>query len=147
MGASGLLLHWELWLCAYSCVFFFFLFLLTLPSETPKLPQTHQWEGFLVFWNFSPFTTPSPRWVSIPNSFVSLFVFMFCPTSFQREWAPSLGAQCPLSGFRSLFCGSCSTFKWSFDEFEVEKVVSPSYSSAILGLPPSIKIFLHSIRT
>ena len=35
-----------------------------------------------------------------------------------------------------LFCGICSVFKCSFDEFVGEKVVSPSYSSAILGLPP-----------
>ena len=34
------------------------------------------------------------------------------------------------------FCGIYSAFKCSFDEFVVEKVVSPSYSSAILGLPP-----------
>ena len=37
---------------------------------------------------------------------------------------------------QKLLCGSCSAFKWSFDEFVGEKVVSPSYSSAILGLPP-----------
>ena len=36
-----------------------------------------------------------------------------------------------------LFCGSCSAFKWSFDEFG-ENVVSPFYSSAILGPPPTL---------
>ena len=34
---------------------------------------------------------------------------------------------------QKLFCGIYSVFKCSFDEFVGEKVVSPSYSSAILG--------------
>ena len=39
---------------------------------------------------------------------------------------------------QKLFCAICSAFKCSFDEFVGEKVViSPSYSSAILGLPLS----------
>ena len=41
---------------------------------------------------------------------------------------------------QKLFCGICSAFKLSFDEFVGEKVVSPSYSSAILGLPPGIEV-------
>ena len=40
-----------------------------------------------------------------------------------------------------LFRGSCSAFKWSFDEFVGEKVVSPSYSSTILGPPSRIDWF------
>ena len=39
-------------------------------------------------------------------------------------------------GIQKLFCGIYSVLKCSFDEFVREKVVSPSYSSAILG--PSI---------
>ena len=44
---------------------------------------------------------------------------------------------------QKLFCESCSTFKWSFDEFVGEKVVFPSYSSTILG-PPSLSAFSKS---
>ena len=40
------------------------------------------------------------------------------------------------AGIQNLFCGIYSAFKCSFDEFLGEKVVSPSYSSSILGLPP-----------
>ena len=40
------------------------------------------------------------------------------------------------AGIQKLFCGFYSVFKHSFDEFVGEKVVSPSYSSAILGPPP-----------
>ena len=39
------------------------------------------------------------------------------------------------AGIQKLFCGFYSAFKCSFDEFVGEKVVSPSYYSAILGLP------------
>ena len=40
---------------------------------------------------------------------------------------------------QKLFCGICSAFKWSFNKFVGEKVVSLSYSSAILGPPLSIE--------
>ena len=45
------------------------------------------------------------------------------------------------SGIQKLFCGIYSVFKYSFDEFVGEKVVSLSYSSAILGPPPNNLIF------
>ena len=41
------------------------------------------------------------------------------------------------AGIQKLFCGIYSEFKCSFDEFVGEKVVSLSYSSAILGPSPS----------
>ena len=37
---------------------------------------------------------------------------------------------------QKLFCRLCSPFCCSFDEFVEEKVISPSYSSAILTPPP-----------
>ena len=40
------------------------------------------------------------------------------------------------ASIQKLFCRIYSAFKCSFDEFVWEKVVSPSYSSAILGPPP-----------
>ena len=40
-----------------------------------------------------------------------------------------------------VFCVICSVFKWSFDEFVGEEVVSLPYSSAILGLPPLPSVF------
>ena len=103
MRASGLLLCWQLWLGAYSVVFYFFFFSwLCYPLRFQNSPQTWQWEGFLLCGNFS-FTIPSPGWVSvIPNSFASLS-FINCSTSFGREWAAFLGAWCPLPAFRSCF--------------------------------------------
>ena len=37
------------------------------------------------------------------------------------------------------FCKLCSLFCCSFDEFVEDKVISPSYSSAILTPPPEVK--------
>ena len=46
---------------------------------------------------------PSPD-VSLSLPLLSLFLsFIFCPTSFRRQWAAFLGAWCPLPAFRSCF--------------------------------------------
>ena len=72
---------------------------------------------------------------------LSLFLsFIFLPTSLRRQWAAFLGAWCPLPAFRSCFV----EFKCSFDEFVGEKVVSLSYSSAILG-PKICSVTLNCI--
>ena len=103
-------------------------------SKTP--PQTCQWEGFLVFGNLS-FRTPSLGWVSIPNSFVSLFIFYILSYLLLETMGCLSGCLVSSSiSIQNLFCGIFSVFKWCFDEFVGEKVVSPSYSSAILGPPP-----------
>ena len=47
--------------------------------------------------------TPFLGQVSIPNSFVSFFIFYICPTFFQKERAAFLGAWCPPPVFRSCF--------------------------------------------
>ena len=44
------------------------------------------------------------------------------------------------ASIQKLFCEIYSVLKCSFDEFVREKVVSPSYSSAILGLPPELML-------
>ena len=41
---------------------------------------------------------------------------------------------------QKLFCILCSPFCCSFNEFVEEKVISPSYSSAILTPPPFISV-------
>ena len=45
---------------------------------------------------------------------------------------------------QKLFCEICSVFNCSFDEFVGEKVVSPSYSSAILA--PPLKSFIVIVQ-
>ena len=44
------------------------------------------------------------------------------------------------AGIQKLYCGIYSALKCSFDKFVGEKVVSPSYSSTILGPPPWRKL-------
>ena len=65
---------------------------------------------------------------------LSLFLsFIFCPTSFQMDCLS--GCLVSSASIQKLFCGICSAFRCSFNEFVGEKVVSPSYYSAILGPP------------
>ena len=99
-------------------------------------PQTCGWEDFLVFGNFSSFTTPSLGRVSVPNSFVFLFVFYILSYLLSMRMGCLSGCLVSSSSIQKLFCGICSAFKWSFDEFVGEKVISPSYSSTIFTNTP-----------
>jgi len=79
------------------------------------------------------FKTPFPGWnLSLP--LLSLFLsFIFFPSSFWRQMGCFSGCLMSSAGIQMLFCGIYSAFKCCFDEFVGEKVVSPSYSSTILG--------------
>ena len=129
------------------CGFYLFIFssLLCCPLRFQNSPQTCQWEGFLVFGNFSSFMTPSLGRVSIPNYFASLFIFYILSYLLSKTMDCLSGCLVSSTSFQKLFCGICSAFKWSFDEFVGEQVVSLSYSSAILGPPPFI-LFLNFIH-
>ena len=133
------LICWLLWLGAYS--------VFSPPSwlccslRFQNSPQTHLWEGFLLCGDFSSFLTPSPGWVSVPKSFVSVFVFYILSYLLLKRLGCLSGCLVSSSSVQKLFCGSCSAFRWSFDESVGEKVGSLSYSSAILGLPSFTIIF------
>ena len=83
------------------------------------------------------FKTPFPGRSSIPTSFVSLFIFYIFSYFLLKTMGCFSGCLMSSAGIQKLFCGIYSAFKCYFDEFVGEKVVSPSYSSAILGLPPT----------
>ena len=125
------------------CGFYLFIFSsqLCCPLRFQNSPQTHQWEGLLVFGNFF-FKTPSPGWFSIPTSFVSLFIFYILSYFLSKTMGHLSGCLVSSTSVQKLFCGICSAFKWSFDESVGEKVVFPSYSSTILG-PPSKFYFIY----
>ena len=83
--------------CLFSGLLLLLLFF-NPPSYVALSPQTCLWESFCYL------ETSPPSWVppedGSPSS--TLFsVFIFCPTSFWREWAAFLGAWCPLPTFRS----------------------------------------------
>ena len=88
-------------------------------------------ECFLVFGNFSLFKTPFPGWSSVPPSFVSFFVFYIFSYLLSKTMGYFSGCLMSSASIQKLFCGIYLAFKCSFDEFVGEKVVSPSYSSAI----------------
>ena len=89
-----------------------------------------------MFGNFSSIKTPFLEWISVPNYFVSLFIFYILSCLLAKTMGCFYECLMSSASVQKLFCGICSAFKYSFDEFVGEKVVSPSYSSAILG-PPS----------
>ena len=60
---------------------------------------------------------------------------------FSKRMGCLFGSLVSSASVQKLFYGSCSAFKWSFDAFVGEKVISPSYSSTILGRPTPIIIF------
>ena len=131
--------------CVCVCVFPSQLY---CPLRFQNSLQTLLWEGFLLFENFS-FMTPFPERVSIPNSFVSFFLsFIFCPTYYilLKRMGCLSGCMVISTSVQKLFCGSCTAFKWSSDEFVGDKVVSLSYSFAVLGLTPlwDFYIYIHN---
>ena len=74
------------------------------------------------------------KWIQMINYLIRQCIkYILCPTYFRREWAAFSGCVVFSINVQKLFCGSCSAFKWSFDEYVGEKVVSLSYSSAILN--------------
>ena len=64
------------------------------------------------------------------------FVFYIFSYLLSKTMGCFSGCLMSFAGIQKLFCGIYSAFKYSFDDFVGEKVVSPSYSSTILGPPP-----------
>ena len=87
--------------------------------------------------------TPSLGRVSVTNSFASLFIFYILSYLFSEKMGCLSGCLVSFANIQKLFCGICSAFKYSFDEFVGEKVVSPCYSSTILG-PPTTNVYFKS---
>ena len=125
--------------------FIYFPSQLGCPLRFKNFPQTHQWE---VSWclEISSIKTPFLGWISIPNSIVSLFIFYILSYLLLKTMGCFSGCLMSSVSDQKLFCGVFSVFKWSFDEFVGEKVVSPSYSSAILA-PSSLPTTLISSHT
>ena len=109
-----------------------------LPSVLPRL-ATDSAECFLVFETSLFSKTPSLGQISIPTSFVSLFIFYIFSYLLSKTMGCFSGCLMSSASIQRLFCGIYSVFKCSFDEFVGEKVISLFYSSAILG-PPCCQI-------
>ena len=138
MQPSGLLL-WELQLSAYSVVVFCFVlfcfptgYVALWDSKTPTDPPVR---GFPTVWKPLLLQDSLPRTGLCP-SFLYLFVFYILSYLLLKRMSCLSGCLMSSASIQKLLCGSCSAFKWSFDEFVGEKVVSLSYFFAMLGLPP-----------
>ena len=93
-------------ICGFYLFMYVFFLPVMLPSEIPKLPTDPP-----VFGNFSSFTTPSLGWVSIPNFFVSLFIFYILSYLLSKTMGCISGCLVSTVSFQKLFCGICSAFK------------------------------------
>ena len=114
-----------------------------LPSVLPRLATDSAGRVLPGVWKplFLRFPSqngiPFPGWSFLPTSFVSFFVFYIFSYLFLKTMICFSGCLMSSASIQKLFCGVCSALKCSFDEFVREKVVSLSYSSAILGPPLS----------
>ena len=80
-----------------------------------------------------------PSWDRAPSlPFLSLFCLLYFSYLLSKTMGCFSGCLMSSASIQKLFCGIYSAFECSFDEFLGEKVVSPSYSSAILGPPSGI---------
>ena len=87
--------------------------------------------------------TPFQGWSSLPASLVSYFIFYIFSYLFLKTMSCFSGCLMSSASIQKLFCEVYSALKCSFDAFVGEKVVSSSYSSAILGPPPTFNLITH----
>ena len=110
-----------------------------LPSEIPRLTTDPPVTVFPGVWKLLSFLI-LPSWDRSSLPLLSLFLFFYILSYLLSKIMGCLsGCLMSSASTQKLFCGIFSAFKCSFNEFVGEKVVSPSYSSTILGLP-SIQI-------
>ena len=117
-----------------------------LPSVLPRLATDSAvrmfpgvWKPLFLRVSFRD-GIPFPGQSSLPTSFVSFFIFYIFSYLFLKTMICFSGCLMSSASLQKLFCGVCSALKCSFEEFVREKVVFPSYSSAIFMLPSSFEV-------
>ena len=109
-----------------------------LRFQTPHRSTSERVSGcletwFPAVWKLLLLHESLPRTVSVPNRFASLFVCYILSYLFSKRTGCLSGCLVSSASVQKLFHVSSSAFKWSFDIFVGDKVVSQSYSSTILG--------------
>ena len=107
-----------------------------LTSEVPRLATDSPVRVFPGVWKLLFFKTPFLGWISVPASYVCLFIFYIFSYLLSKTMGCFSGCLMSAASIQKLFCGIYSVFKRYFDGFVGEKVISVSYSSGILGPPP-----------
>ena len=152
MQASVLLFHWGsyCWACNLLVLIIYLFFLpVMLPSVFPRLATDSAGRVFPGVWKplFLKFPSrdglPFPGRSSLPTSFVSFFVFYIFSYLFLKTMICFSGCLMSSASLQKLFSEVCSALKCSFEEFVREKVVFPSYSSAIF---PSDIYLIFSVK-
>ena len=82
-----------------------------LLSEIPKLPTDPQVRAFPGVWEILLFSTPYSGWVSIPNLFVSLFIFYILSYLLLKTMDCLSGYLVSSASVQKLFCSICSVFR------------------------------------
>ena len=102
------------------CGFYLFFLPVRLPSEIRKLPPRPA--SLRVSWclETSCIKTHFPVRVSIPSSFVSLFIFYILSFLLLKMMGCFSGHLMSSASGQQLFCEVCSVFKCSFDNFRGE---------------------------
>ena len=107
-------------ICGFYLFMYLFFLRVMLSSEIPKLPTDPPVRVFPGVWKLLPFLDSLPGMDLWPLPLLSLFLsFIFCPTSFWRQWAAFLGAWCPLPAFRVVLWNLLSVqmfFHWTWEE-------------------------------
>ena len=130
MHASALLLQWGGYCWArnlWVLIIFLFFLPVMLPSVLPRLATD---------------SSESVSWCLETSLFLAFYIFSYL---LSKTMGCFSGCLMSSAGIQKLFCGIYSAFKCYFDEFVWEKVVSPSYSSAILGAPLSSVSSCHLV--
>ena len=114
-------------------IIYLFVLPIMLSSVVPRLATDSPVRVFPGVWKLLSFLRLPSQERSPSLPLLSLFyIFSYL---LSKTMGCFSGCLMSSAGIQKLFCGIYSAFKCSFDEFVGEKVVSPSYSSAILGLP------------
>ena len=128
------------WACNLLVLIIYLFFLpVMLPSVFPRLATDSAGRVFPGVWKalFLKFPSrdglPFPGRSSLTTSFVSFLFFYIFSYLFLRTMVCFSGCLMSSASLQKLFCGVCSVSKCSFEEVVREKVVFPSYSSAIFS--------------
>ena len=107
-----------------------------LPSVVPRLATDSAVRVFPGVWKLLSFLRLPSQDGALSLPLLSLFLsFIFFSYLLSKTMGRFSGCLMASASIQKLFYRIYSALKCSFDEFVGEKVVSPSYSSAILGLP------------
>ena len=86
-----------------------------LPSEVPRLTIDLPVRLFPGVWKLLFFKTPFPGWISVPTSFVCLFIFYIFSYLLSKTTGCFSGCLMSSASVQKLFCGIYSAFKCYFD--------------------------------